>query len=236
MLMQEKLNSMVCFLDFLNQQAWSQNFILSSQRKQYLFDLMQLFTGEFRYFGFNFAEEDIRKGVRLFTGERVHTQLGINTILSLEIARQFHLLDGFSLETGEILSEIDQRLLSVCFVKDNCTLGECALGMLAFWRYLLVSGWPDREQRIQKFLDNLRKNRDGSGRWTQFPFYFSLVVLLETDLKQADDELFYALQACQRCKPYIALPEPYASRRLDVLNQVEMRLRQNQGKFSPLGI
>jgi hypothetical protein len=44
----------------------------------------------------------------------------------------------------------------------------------------------------------LREHRDGKGRWSGYPFYYVLLVLLELDTVSADTELEYAMHACQR--------------------------------------
>ncbi len=232
----EKSDSVVSFVDFLNQLEWDQKFLLSAQRKEYLVWLSGVYSGSSQYLGFDFSDDDLRKGVRLFTGERLHTQLGLNYVLGLEISRQFYLLDGFSLETGEILDEVNRRLSTLCFVKDDCMVGECAECLLMFWRYLNIARWEDADRRIERYLRLLKRDRDGSGRWSHFPFYFTLYVLSETDSPLARAELSYAVQACQRSLSYISLPEPYASRRKNLISQVEAGLGQKQLNFASLGI
>ena len=185
----QKDESLGQLVERLNQLEWEQSFLMTAERQKIVEYLLHFYTGHQKYLGFELAQADFRHGARLFTGERLRTQLGLNYVLSLEICRQFRMMDGFTVETGEILEAVEKRLQKLCFVNNDCTLGECAYCGLAFWRYLLVSGRPDRDARVRRYLDVLRTHRDGNGRWKQFPFYFTLLVLFETKNPQADEEL-----------------------------------------------
>ena len=47
-------------------------------------------------------------------------------------------------------------------------------------------------------LADLRSRRDGSGRWRTYPFYYTLLSLVEIDHPAAQAELTYAAPACER--------------------------------------
>jgi hypothetical protein len=227
-------NSLSELVEYLNQLEWQREFLLSHQRQKIVNFLMQFYEGENEYLGFTLSAGDFTNGARLFTGERLRTQLGLNYVLSLEICRQLQLMDGFQVETTALIKAVNQKLLSTCFVRENCMAGEYAHSLLAFWRYLITANWLDGKERIQQYVRLLRSQRDGTGRWNHFPFYYALMVLFESDTPLADAELAYALPACQRSRTYIALPEPYAKRRKALVEQVDKMFSVKEVQFSSL--
>jgi hypothetical protein len=144
--------------------------------------------------------------------------MGIHTVLSLEVCRAILAMNGLQEDLKPMMTEIDERLVMKCYVKDDCVMGECAFAALAFWRYLLVSEWPDREYRVKNFIRLLRENRDGAGAWKHFPFYYTLFVLQETQLPQARQELVYALPACNLRLADLVIAEPFKTRRKMLLD------------------
>ncbi|MAT44336.1 MAG: hypothetical protein CL609_18545 [Anaerolineaceae bacterium] len=228
--------SLADLVEHLNELEWRGELLLTHQRRQVVNVLKQFHTGNSDYLGFCLSAADFTNGARLFTGERLHTQLGLNYVLGLEICRQLQRMDGFLVETREIIKDVNQRLLNLCFVKDDCLIGECAYSLVAFWRYLISANWLDGKERINHYVRLLKSQRDGNGRWNRFPFYYTLMVLFESDTPQADAELAYALPACQRSRNFITLPEPYAQRRKELVDQVDRIFSVKQVQFSTLGV
>src|SRR5665648_29656 len=189
--------SLVEIVDRINEMEQQGEFICESMRHITAQTIIKFYDGNIKFLGFYLPIIDFKRGGHLFSGERLYTQLGINTVVSLEISRALCILAGDQPVVKSILDEINQRLLTKCYVKDGCTTGECAHNLVAFWRYLLVSDWPDRDVCIKEFLHLLKSNRDGNGRWEHFPFYYTLMVLLETRNHEARLELDYALPACE---------------------------------------
>ncbi len=229
-------NSLAELVEHLNELEWQGQFLLSAQRQEIVKYLMQFYHEENEYLGFKVSAADFTYGARMITGERLHTQLGLNYVLGLEICRQFQLIDGFQVETTELIQAVNQKLLDRCFVRDDCLTGECAHSLLAFWRYLITANWLDGRERIDHYVQLIKAQRDGNGRWNHFPFYYTLMVLFESDTPQADAELAYALPACLRSRDFIALPEPYANRRRALVQQVDKMFSTKQVQCSSLEV
>ena len=211
--------SLVDIVDRINEMEQQGEFISESMRDATAQTILKFYDGNKKFLGFYLPMVDFKRGGRLFSGERLYTQLGINTVVSLEISRALSILAGGQPAVKSILDEVNQRLLKKCYVNDGCTTGECAHNMVAFWRYLLVNNWPDRDTRIKEILHHLNNSRDGNGRWDHFPFYYTLMVLLETGNNEAKLELDYALPACEASLPFISIIEPYLQRRKLILER-----------------
>lgn len=211
--------SLVEIVDRINEMEQQGEFFSESMRRITAKTISKFYDGNMKFLGFYLPIVDFNRGGRLFSGERLYTQLGINTVVSLEICRALAILAGDQPNVKSILNDINQRLLTKCYVKDGCITGECAHNLVAFWRYLLVSNWPDRDERIKEFLHLLKYNRDGNGRWKHFPFYYTLMALLETRNNEAELELDYALPACEASLPFISIAEPYRQRRKSILSR-----------------
>jgi hypothetical protein len=228
--------SLVDIVDRINEIEQDGEFLSASQRSEILHTLFQFYSSNTKYLGFDIPSIDFLNGGRLFTGERLYTQLGINTVLSLEICRIMMILDKNQPDIKQILNMVNKRLLSKCYVKDNCITGECAHALLAFWRYLIASDWADRNDRINTMVGLLNTNRDGNGRWNHFPFYYTLMVLQETHTELAKQELDYAQSACEHSLPYVSVQEPYKHRRKHILEGCLNALPVTQMSFLSLGV
>ncbi len=233
--MQDQI-SLVEIVDRINEIEQGGEFLSASQKSEILRTLFQFYSSSNKYLGFDIPSLDFKKGGHLFTGERLYTQFGINTVVSLEICRIMSLLDETQDEIQPILNAVNTRLSTKCFVRDGCIIGECAHALLAFWRYLLVSDWLNKDDRIKTFLGLLKSNRDDNGRWHHFPFYYTLMVLKETHMELAKQELDYAQAACERSLPYISVPEPYRHRRKFILENCLQSLPVTQMNFLSLGV
>jgi hypothetical protein len=228
--------SLVEIVDRINEMEQQGEFICESMRHITAQTILKFYDGNNKYLGFYLPMIDFKRGGRLFSGERLYTQLGINTIISLELSRALAILATDQPAVKSTLEEVENRLRSKCYVKDGCFSGECAFNMVAFWRYLLVCEWQDRDVRIKSFLQLLKNNRDGSGRWKHFPFYYTLMVLLETRNYDARLELDYALPACEASFPYISLGEPYRQRRKAILERCLQLASIPEMSYLPLGV
>ncbi len=161
------------------------------------------------------TEDDYRAGVRLFTGERLRTKLATRNILTAEAARALTLFG-----MGEdILERTNCWLLEQCF-SSACTVGECAHSTASLMRYLAVGGLADSEKRLNAHIAVLSQHRDGNGRWRCFPFYYTLLVLSETDLPAAVEERRYAALACERFLRRSQKDEVFAHRQRAVVERV----------------
>jgi len=168
------------------------------------------------------TETDYQAGVRLFTGERLRTQLATRNVLTAEAARALFLLD-LPAVWREVWQQAEQRLLREGFAAQLCVTGECAHSGVAWMRYLAASGRDDREERLMAHLRVLAEHHDGSGRWRRFPFHYTLLALSEIDLPAAVAELRCAAPACERALRRSRGGDRYARRRRAVIEKVLSR-------------
>jgi hypothetical protein len=63
---------------------------------------------------------------------------------------------------------------------------------------LTAGGLDNQEIRLTEGLKSLKQRRDGAGRWRSFPFYYTLLSLIEIDISQAVDEMKYTANVCER--------------------------------------
>jgi hypothetical protein len=228
--------SLIKIVDRLNDIEQHGELLTISQKEEAKNFLARFFIDNPIYLGFHIPTLDFVQGGQLYTGERIHTRMGIHTVLSLEICRALLSLLGYQPDLEHIMNQVDSRLENKCYVRDYCITGECVYAALTFWRYLLVSDWSDREQRLKNYLRILRENRDGYGGWKHFPFYYTLFVLQETQLPEAREELSYALPACHSHLPNLVIGEPFRSRRKMVLDYCISNMQNEPSPTLPLGI
>jgi len=137
-------------------------------------------------------------GVRLFTGERLRTRVATRNVLALESARILSALAGESADVRKALSRSSVAMGHACFALSHCVIGECAHSSIAYMRDAASDRSGDRRKWIENHLHVIREHRDGQGRWTRFPFYYTLLALLEVGTPSANSELEYARPACRR--------------------------------------
>jgi hypothetical protein len=79
-------------------------------------------------------------------------------------------------------------------------------------------------QRLSSGVDILRTHRHADGRWRRFPFYYTLLALLEFDDKKATHEMEYAAPRLESILRHPDTGDHYASRRRAVAEQVLARI------------
>lgn len=163
------------------------------------------------------TEDDYQEGVRLFTGEGLRTKLAARNILTAEAARTLILFDMGE----EVLERTNRWLLEQCFSR-ACTIGECAHSTIGLMRYLAAGGL-DSERRLNAHIAVLSQHRDGQGRWRRFPLYYTLLVLSETALPAAVEEMRYAAPACERVLQRAPKDDVFAPRQRAVVEKVLAR-------------
>lgn len=157
--------------------------------------------------------------VRVYTGEPIRTQLAAQRILELETAR---LLLALGTDRPAVLAWIDQlheRCLHQCYATRGCVIGECSLAAVAFIRYLTVCPRDASHQVVAHQVQRLRQLRDGRGRWSRLPYYYTLLALVECAPRcpAAREEIRYARHGCRLADGRIRIAQPYRGRREAVL-------------------
>ena len=159
---------------------------------------------------------------RLFSGEQLHTEFARRHSQLIEAARVLKLL---ALDIDAVAQSIhiaDQRMNTMCYSK-FCSKGECKSLTIAYMRYLALSNEKDSENRINPFLTELVRHRDGKGKWSGFPFYYTLLMLSEVDDPLAAQELQYAAPLCEKQDGQNMSADPISRRRQAILTQALSR-------------
>ena len=88
----------------------------------------------------------------------------------------------------------------------------CGTCSVALWRHLHVQREPGDQRRLENGLAELRRHRDGEGRWKRFPFYYTLLALSEMDLPGVRDEIVYAGNVIERALRRLNKADPDEAR------------------------
>lgn len=158
-------------------------------------------------------------GVRLFTGERLRTRVATRNVLTLESARILSALAGERAEVRSVLARTSVAMRHACFALSHCVIGECAHSSIAYMRDAASDRSGDHRKWIEDHLHVIREHRDGKGRWKRFPFYYTLLALLEVGTPSANAELEYARPACRRVVGRASSGD-YVTRRRRILGRV----------------
>ena len=137
-------------------------------------------------------------GVRLITGERLRTRVATRNVLTLESARVLSALAGERADVRSALTRTSTAMRHACFAASHCVIGECAHSSIAYMRGAASDRSGDHRKWIEDHLRIVSAHRDGTGRWKRFPFYYTLLSLLEVGTPAANAELEYASSACRR--------------------------------------
>lgn len=170
---------------------------------------------------FQASDEDLA-GRRLPTGERLKTKLATTYIMSEEAARILHLLAPRDPAVTAAIARTAGRLAETCFAIQHCTIGECAASFIGYVRFQRTvfgdAATPDITWRLKTLFEHRAE-----GRWKRFPPYYTMLVLSEIPLPAADDELDHAKGLWAKGARAAIVEEPYASRRVRLIETVRGR-------------
>ncbi|RPJ45623.1 MAG: hypothetical protein EHM21_09255 [Chloroflexi bacterium] len=151
---------------------------------------------------------DYTFGALTFTGEPIRSGAATGHVLSEEACRALYRLESISpeVETSPAIRQALDRARYGIFrrLEQSEIKGQwsgvycCGTCSVALWRHLLASGAPDDQRRLENGLAELRRYRDGEGRWKRFPFYYTLLALTEIDLPGVREEAAYAGAVIER--------------------------------------
>jgi hypothetical protein len=167
---------------------------------------------------------DFKRGIRLFTGERVVSGAAIGHILGEESSRALILLNGSSPPAKEALQKASNGMMKALKrsetrwkVRGFYCCGTCTASL---WRNLAAGGLRQSKKRLMAGMKALKHYRDGNGKWRRFPFYYTMLTLTEIDLKSAGDEMRYAAPVCERYLRRYKAKNKLAKRRRFVMEKV----------------
>lgn len=145
-----------------------------------------------------------KKGIVVFTGERI-TSASARHILGEESCRVLRWLSVRERNVQAALERANAGLMS-CLTRaardprntnpGKYCCGKCSVGL---WRNLASGGLDRQEERLRRGVGELlREHRAGEGKWRVFPFWYTVLALVEIDLPEAREELGYAAPVLER--------------------------------------
>jgi hypothetical protein len=145
-----------------------------------------------------------KNGIVLFTGERI-TSASARHILGEEASRALRSLGVRDTKVRAAIERADEGLMG-CLARAESDprngnpgkycCGKCSVGL---WRNLLAGGLDRREERLRKGVGKfLRSQRAGEAKWRVFPFWYTVLALVEMDVPEARAELAYVAPVLER--------------------------------------
>jgi len=142
------------------------------------------------------THRDLSRGIQLFTGERIRTGAGTRHILGEESCRALCRLQRAAPEVGSALGRANRSMTRrLGRAEGFYCCGACTV---ALWRHLAAGGLDHSRRRLAAGMEALHRHRKGGGRWRRFPYWYTMLALLEIDTPAARKEMEYALPACRR--------------------------------------
>ena len=167
---------------------------------------------------------DYKRGIRLFTGEKVVSGAAIGHILGEEASRALILLDGSLPLAKDTLRRSNKGILKALMSCETPARVRgfycCGMCTAALWRHLAVGGLRQSRKRLQAGLRVLKKYRDGMGKWRRFPFYYTLLALSEVGYSISKDEIQYVAPVCERLLRRYKANDKIARRRRMLLERI----------------
>jgi hypothetical protein len=167
---------------------------------------------------------DYKRGIRLFTGERVVSSAAIGHILGEEASRALIMLYGSLPVAREALKKSNKGMMKALMSCETPARVRgfycCGMCTAALWRHLAVGGLGKPKKRLRAGLKVLKRYRDGTGKWRRFPFYYTLLALSEIDGNLAREEIRYVAPICERLVKRYKAKNKIATRRRIVLERI----------------
>jgi len=163
------------------------------------------------------TDEDLRHGVRVYTGELIKSGAAIRHVLGEEACRALILLGVEDSTIRKALEQANGGMLRR--LKQTEANGKvhgmycCGVCSVAYWRNVIVDGLDRNEERLTAGMIALRAHRTDDGRWRRFPFYYTLLALSEIKLRPALDEMRYAAPLLERYVKKRVLDSKFSERR-----------------------
>lgn len=153
-----------------------------------------------RGFSFYPTAAEREQGIRLLSGEKPRTVLAADNAVEMETLRLLALIQPNAPPVRRLFGMAERRLSGVCY-GSICATGECAHASISVLRYHTARGAERSAGLIARCLEALHRDRAGEGRWRTFPFYYTLLWLVELPDGldgRAHAELSYARERCER--------------------------------------
>lgn len=189
-------NSLYKTLDNLNQLFLRKEFISLSDRKntaRWISDRQGLkgsYTDMFAPTDSDFKE------IKLFTGDKLTSKASIAHILGEESLRALYLLDvkdrkiqdAFDKARSGIKNVLKRNYEAGIYPDGTFCCGKCTA---ALWRNLSAEGVSKNKKSLESGINHLKSFRDGKGKYSRFPFFYTVLALSDIDLPAAKAEIEY---------------------------------------------
>lgn len=146
---------------------------------------------------------DLKRDLVLFTGEKVKSRVGKCHMIGEEASRILRKMKLNNARVNDALNKADKGLQN--FIdswsknpKYEYGIYCCKLCSCALWINLASGGIYTDFSMLQSGLGYLKKHRDGNGKWTGFPYYYTIYVLNEIQDGFAKEELVYCAASIER--------------------------------------
>jgi hypothetical protein len=159
---------------------------------------------------------------RLFSGEQLHTEFARRHIQLIETARILQRLAHADPPVAGAIERAESRMEAMCYSK-FCATGECKTISVAYMRYLASCDQNGNTGRLSAFLANLVAHHDGKGAWKGFPYFYTLLLLIEATSPMADEEIQYAAASLEKRLPRFHATQPYSRRRQIIIHKILSR-------------
>jgi hypothetical protein len=179
--------------------------VISAEEKTAVADFIVDRQGKPFAYGDTFAptEADLERDLVLFTGEKIRTAVGKCHVIGEEAGRILRKLDATSGNVRYALKRADDGMRERIY--RNRERPRYGFGMFcckpcssALWLNLTAGGLGNDAAMLEAGFRELRRFRDGEGRWKGFPYYYILYVLGEAGPDAAREELRYAAPGAER--------------------------------------
>ncbi len=145
------------------------------------------------------TERDRASNLHLFTGEAVNSRVGVACKLGFEGAWALTALRPKRPTTVAAAALCRQRTIELFRLWAPRQRGRycCYSCSVAGWRALGAAP-GEAGELLRESLAVLRASRDGEGRWRRFPYWYTLLALIDIDHPDARAELAYAGRSAER--------------------------------------
>ncbi len=181
----------------------------------------QIMTGSNSGVFIPFASKS-RTQIRLFTGETLRTEFACRHVQLIEATRVLSLLALENPAVARSISLSNRRMSSMCY-SQFCPKGECRSLTLVYMRFLASLNTGEASEHLSELLSHLEGYRDGKGKWHGFPYYYTILMLSETNDPKSANELQYTAPLLARLSGQKSPNDRYSIRCQSIFHNVLAR-------------
>lgn len=164
-------------------------------------------------------------GIKLFTGDKLTSKASIAHILGEESLRVLFILKPDDKKVVSSLMKASsgiKELIKRNYLKGNYPEGFfcCGKCTVAYWRNLSSEGLKKNKKTLEAGIRYLKSFRDGKGKWGRFPYFYTLLALIDIDLPSAKEELIYASDLCRKYLNRKSSDNIYEKRKKEIARRV----------------